>query len=203
MYKVYGDINSGNCYKVKLTLNHLGIEHDWVHIDILKGESRNAQFLALNPNGRIPVLIDADGRTLCESNAIVCFLADGTSLWPADRFERARVLQWQFFEQYSHEPYIATSRYIVRYLNSPIDRREELESKRAGGIAALRVMESHLQGRDYFVGDGFTVADISLYAYTHCAADGGFTLGEFANVSGWLDRVAGLAGHVTMEQFAP
>lgn len=199
---IYGDIYSGNCYKVKLLLCRLGLAHDWKHVDILKGESRVPEFLALNPNGRIPVLVDT-GRVLCESNAILHYLAHGSALLPTDRYLHAQVLQWQFFEQYSHEPCIATSRYIVRYLGSPSSRQAELEAKRDGGYAALAVMEQHLANGDYFVGTTPTIADLSLYAYTHVAHEGGFSLEKFPRIRAWLDRIAAAPGHVTMDQFAP
>lgn len=200
--KVYGDIYSGNCYKVKLLLCRLGLAHDWTHVDILQGESRTPSFLALNPNGRIPVLVDGD-RVLCESNAILHYLASGSALLPTDRYRLAQVLQWQFFEQYSHEPCIATSRYIVRYLGSPPARLAELEAKRDGGYAALSVMEQHLAESDYFVGPAPTIADLSLYAYTHVADEGGFSLANFPRIRAWLERIATAPGHVTMDQFAP
>jgi glutathione S-transferase len=161
MIKIFGDIFSGNCYKIKLAACLLGIGHEWVHVDILQGESRTPEFLRLNPNGRIPVLVD-DDRVLCESNAILNYLADGSPLLPADRWLRAEVVQWQFFEQYSHEPFIATSRYIVRYLSSPPERAGELAAKRVGGTAALAVMEQHLAGRTFFVSEALSIADISL-----------------------------------------
>lgn len=201
--EVYGDIYSGNCFKVKLLLRLLGMEHRWVHVDIVKGESRTDSFLEKNPNGKIPVLVNDDGRVLFESNAILNHLAAGSQFLPNDRFERAEVLQWQFFEQYSHEPFIATSRYIVRYLDSPADRAAELESKRAGGYAALTVMEKHLAHRDYFVGSAYSIADIALYAYTHVAEEGGFSLTSYPNVRGWLSRIASHPRHVTMAELAP
>ncbi len=199
-YTVYGDIHSGNCYKVKLLMSWLGVDHTWHHVDILKGESRTADFLALNANGRIPVLELADGRTLAESNAILNYLAAGSAFLPADAFERAQVFQWQFFEQYSHEPYIATARYIVRYLGNPEAAKSDLESRREGGYAALNVMEHHLRERDFFVGETYSIADISLYAYTHCASEGGFHLDDFRRVLTWLARVEGHPKHVTMAQ---
>ena len=203
VFTVYGDIYSGNCYKVKLVLCRLDLAHEWVPVDILKGESRTREFLALNPNGRIPVLVEDDGRVLVESNAIAHYLAHGSPLLPTDRYQQAQVLQWQFFEQYSHEPCIATSRYIVRYLGSPSARLAELEAKRAGGYAALAVMEQHLCERDYFVGTSITVADISLYAYTHVAHEGGFSLENYPRVRAWIERIAAEPAHVTMDQFAP
>lgn len=204
MFKVYGDIYSGNCYKVKLLLSLLDIPHTWTHVDILNGESRTAAFLAKNPNGRIPVLGLPDGRWLFESNAILYFLARDSHLLPTAPFSQAQVLQWQFFEQYSHEPYIATSRYIVRYLNSPPDRQADLESRRVGGYAALDVMESHLEKNDFFVGNAYSIADISLYAYTHIAEEGGFSLKPYIHICNWLQRISQYPQHMTMAmaQFA-
>lgn len=202
-FKVYGDIYSGNCYKVKLLMSLLEIEHDWVHIDILNGESRTNEFLARNPNGRVPVLGLPDGRWLFESNAILHFLAQDSCFLPIDPYGHAQVLQWQFFEQYSHEPYIATSRYIIRYLGSPPDRQADLEARRVWGYAALDVMESHLEKQDFFVDEHYSIADISLYAYTHVASEGGFSLKPYSNVRNWLRRISQHPQHVTMEQFAP
>jgi len=195
---VYGDMLSGNCYKIALLLNQLGMEHDWVHVDILNGGTRTPEFLAMNPNGKLPLLALGDGRYLAESNAILHYLADGSALLPSDRWLRAQVLQWQFFEQYSHEPYIATARFIAKYLGLPAARRAEYDAKQAGGHAALKVMETHLAAHDYFVGAAFTIADISLYAYTHVAHEGGFALDGYPHVRGWLARVAALPGHIAM-----
>ena len=142
MFRVYGDIQSGNCYKIKLLANHLDLKHEWVHVNILKSETHTPEFLALNPNGKIPVVQFPDGRCLAESNTILNYLADGTNFLPQDRWLRAQVLQWQFFEQYSHEPYIAVARYIAKYLGLPEERRAEYESKRKGGLKALKVMEA-------------------------------------------------------------
>lgn len=188
--KVYGDIKSGNCYKIKLLLSLLGTSHEWVHMDILQGATRSPAFLEMNPNGKIPLLELADGRCLSESNAILNFLAAGTPFLPEDRFELAKVQQWQFFEQYSHEPYIAVARYIARYLGLPGSRRAEYESKQAGGHKALAVMESHLKQQPYFVGNSLTTADIALYAYTHVAGEGGFELADYPSVLAWLERVS-------------
>ncbi len=198
MYRVYGDLLSGNCYMVKLLLSHLELAHDWVHVDIMKGESRTGEFLKMNPNGKIPVLEIDDGEFLWESNAILQYLADGTEYVPETRLERARVVQWQSFEQYSHEPYIAVARYIAKYLGLPESRRAEYESKRAGGYSALDVMEQQLAASKYFVGDRLSIADISLYAYTHVAADGGFELDSYPAVRRWLKDVAQCPGHVAM-----
>ena len=200
--RVYGDIRSGNCYKIKLLLAHLGrvqdSDYQWVHIDILAGESRTREFLARNPNGRIPVLELDDGRYLSESNAILNYLADGSPYLPEEPYARAEVLKWQFFEQYSHEPYIATARFIAKYLGLPDDRRAEYEAKQAGGQAALEVLESHLSAHDFLVGDQFTIADITLYAYTHVADEGGFDLSEYPEVRRWLARVSDQPAHITM-----
>jgi len=189
MYKVYGDIQSGNCYKIKLLMSYLEIEHEWLHVDILAGETHSDDFKKLNPNMRIPVLVLDDGSTLTESNAILNYLADGSNFLPADRLLRAQVLQWQFFEQYSHEPFIATARYINKYLGLPEERRAEYEGKQAGGHKALAVMEQRLAVADFLVGDALTIADISLYAYTHVADEGGFDLGAYAAIGKWLKRI--------------
>lgn len=201
MMDIYGDIHSGNCYKVKLAACQLGVAHRWHHVDILRGESRTADFLARNPNGRVPAIVFEDGASLWESNAILNYLADGSPLLPDTRRLRAEVLQWQFFEQYCHEPYIATSRYIVRYLGSPPERAADLVARRAGGLAALAVMEGHLARHDFFVDGRYTIADIALYAYTHVAHEGGFALDAYPALRAWLARVAAQPGHVTMDQF--
>jgi len=199
--KVLGDIASGNCYKVKLVLEQLGIAHEWVHVDILRGDTHTVEFLRANPNGKIPVLLLVSGEALSESNAIINYLAEGSPLLPTDRLARARVLEWQFFEQYSHEPYIAVARYINRYLGMPEDKRAEFESKQAGGLKALGVMEQQLNRTPFLVGEHYTIADVSLYAYTHVAHEGGFELAAFPAVSAWLERVRQQQGHVTMAQF--
>lgn len=200
--KVYGDILSGNCYKVKLVLNQLGIPHEWIHVDILKGEAKTIEFLKLNPNGKIPILVLDDGEVLCESNAIINYLADGTHLIPSEKLSRARVLEWQFFEQYSHEPYIAVARFIKKYLGMPESQISTFESKKQGGIKALRVMESALHERDFFVDNKYSIADISLYAYTHVAEEGGFDLSEFPLVNLWLKRVSEQNGYISMYEIA-
>jgi len=201
-YRVFGDIHSGNCYKVRLLLVLLGIDHHWEPVDILAGETGSDEFLAMNPNGMIPVLMLDDGAVLTESNAILNFLATGTPWLPDEPLARARVLQWQFFEQYSHEPYIATARFINRYLGLPDDRREEYLAKQRGGHRALRVMEQVLDGQSFFVGEQPTIADISLYAYTHVADEGGFDLAAYPAVRRWLSRVGQWPHHVTMARMA-
>ena len=197
--KVYGDMQSGNCYKIALLAALLGIEHAWVHVDILAGETKSTEFLAKNPNGKIPLLELRDGRLLSESNAILDYLATGTALLPDDDFLRAQVLQWQFFEQYSHEPYIAVARFIAKYLGLPEGREAEYHAKQAGGHKALAVMESRLSTVPYLVGDRLSVADISLYGYTHVAHEGGFDLAAYPGVLAWLDRIRSEPRYVGME----
>jgi glutathione S-transferase len=189
MYKIHGDINSGNCYKAKLLAEQLGLPYEWVGIDTLNKETHSAAYLAKNPNGKIPLLETPEGEYLPESNAILHYLAQGTPLLPSDRLEHARVLQWLFFEQYSHEPYIATARYIIRYLGRPPEMEQALQAKMAPGYKALKVMESHLRDNPFFVGRRYTIADIGLFAYTHVAEEGGFSLVEFPAVRAWLLRV--------------
>jgi glutathione S-transferase len=196
--RVYGDLRSGNCYKVKLLLCHLALEHEWVHRDILAGETRTPDFLRKNPNGKIPLLELADNRRLAESNAIMNYLADGSPYLPADRWLRAEVLQWQFFEQYSHEPFIAVARFIAVYLGLPEDRRAEYEAKQSGGIRALEVMEQRLGGADYLVGTSPTIADFSLFAYTHVAHEGGFDLAPYPGIRRWIARIEAHPRHVGM-----
>ena len=189
MLRVYGDSQSGNCYKIKLLLNILSIEHEWIHVDILAGETHTAEFKKMNPNSRIPVLVLANGSILTESNAILNFLAEGSEFLPQNPYLRAQVLQWQFFEQYSHEPFIATARYINKYLGLPEDRRAEYEAKQEGGHRALSVMEQQLSQSDFLVGSSLTIADISLYAYTHVAHEGGFELDGYVAIRRWIERI--------------
>ncbi|AYC33276.1 glutathione S-transferase family protein [Pseudomonas cavernae] len=198
MYKVYGDYRSGNCYKVKLMLHLLGKESKWVPVDIQKGETQTAKFLAMNPNGKIPVLQLEDGSCVWESNAILNFLADGSEFLPTEPRLRTQVLQWQFFEQYSHEPYVAVARFIQLYEGLPEARRAEYEVCHARGHKALRVMEQQLKSTPYLVGDSYTIADIALYAYTHVAHEGGFDLGAYPAIQAWLTRVASHPRHVAM-----
>ena len=200
MYTVFGDMLSGNCYKIKLLLQFLQIEHRWVHVDILAGETRSDSFRRMNPNGRIPVLELPGHHYLWESNAILNYLADGTSFLPVDRHDRARVLQWQFFEQYSHEPYIATARYINKYLGLPKEREAEYHGKQPGGHKALALMDEHLADCRFLVGAGPTIADISLYAYSHVAHEGGFELAGYANVRRWFAELERLPGYVAMSR---
>ena len=196
---LYGDSRSGNCYKLKLLCAGLGIGYDWREVDILAGDTHTDEFLAMNPNGKIPLLVLPDGRNLAESNAILCFLADGSDLFYGSPYERATILQWLFFEQYSHEPFIATSRFIIQYQGSPPERMAELEQKREGGWKALGIMEARLAKQDWMAGDRYSIADIALYAYTHVSHEGGFPLDDYPSVRGWLERVSAQPGYVPME----
>lgn len=183
---VHGTAASGNCHKVRMALEFLRLPYTWREIDVLKGESRTPEFLAMNPNGKVPVLAIDERTFLPESNAILWYLGEGTPLVPADRLDRARVLQWMFFEQYSHEPAIAVARFIRSFLKRNDDPRlPELLKK---GDAALGVMERHLATHDFFAGNALSIADLALFAYTHRAADGGFDLGRHPAVSAWLAR---------------
>lgn len=201
MIKVYGDILSGNCYKIKLLLALLEQPHQWLHINILNSETHTPEFLHKNPNGKIPLIELDDGNVLFESNAIINYLAEGTAFLPQDALAKAKVLQWQFFEQYSHEPYIATARYIAKYLKMPESRTAEFYGKQAGGHKALSVMNQHLSQQDYFVENNYTIADISLYAYTHVADEGGFDLTPYTHILSWMNRIEAHPRHVTMQQF--
>lgn len=196
--RVYGDVQSGNCYKIKLLASLLEIPHEWVPIDILAGGTRTEAFLALNPAGQIPLLELDDGRVLAESNAILNYLAADSTYLPAEAFARAQVLQWQFFEQYSHEPYIAVARFINKYLGLPDERKDEYAAKQKGGHEALRVMERQLAQTPYLCGEGMSIADISLYAYTHVAHEGGFDLSDYPAIGRWLERITRLPGYVDM-----
>lgn len=198
MYQVYGDRRSGNCYKVVLMLHLLGLDYRWHEVDILAGETRSEAFLAKNPNGKIPVLELEDGTCLWESNAILNFLADGTRFLPSEPRLRTQVLQWQFFEQYSHEPYVAVARFIQLYQGMPAERREEYEVCLIRGHKALRVMEQQLQRTPFLVGEQYSIADSALYAYTHVAHEGGFRLDDYPAVQAWLARVAAQPGHVAI-----
>jgi glutathione S-transferase len=199
MFTVYGMSDSGNCYKVRLALEQLALPYRWLEVNTTRGETRTPDYLAKNPNGQVPALVLEDGSVLPESNAILNYLADGSPLLPADRAGRARVLQWMFFEQYSHEPCIAVARAIQRYLPPDSPRRAELPRLQERGYRALGVMEQHLAREPYFAAGRYTVADIALYAYTHCAAEGGFDLGRFGAVRAWLERVRQQPRHVPLE----
>ncbi len=187
--KIYGDLGSGNCLKVKYTADHLGLPYTWVAVDIMKAETRTPKFLARFPLARIPAVEFPDGRHLAESNAIIRYLARGSSLLPDDAFAQAKVDEWLFWEQYSHEPYIATTRYHIVYLKRSLDQREPWRVER--GEAALDLLDRTLAGRDWLVGETMTIADIALLAYTRLAHEGGFDLSPRANVRAWIARCEG------------
>ncbi|MGH7768344.1 MAG: glutathione S-transferase family protein [Candidatus Binatia bacterium] len=190
--KLYNVAYSGNSYKVRLLLSHLQLPCEIVEVDILNGKSRTPEFLKINPNGRTPVL-DDDGFILAESNAILSYLARGTKFIPEDKLQWALVFQWMFFEQYSHEPFIATSRFWLQHRPDTPERAALLASKRDGGWAALRVMEQHLAKNDFFVRD-YSIADIALFAYTHVSHEGGFPLDDFSKIRAWMARVKSQPG---------
>jgi len=197
---LYNSAVSGNCYKVRLLLAHLGLEYETVELSVVDRSNRKDVLGDLNPGLRVPTLVLDDGRPLGESNAILWYFGDGTQYVPDDRYERAQVLQWQFFEQYSHEPNIAVARFLIAYSELPREQYEErLPGVMKGGYAALEAMESHLADRSYLVGERYTLADISLFAYTHVAHEGGFDLEPYSAIRAWVDRVAGQPGHVPID----
>jgi len=185
--RIYGDQKSGNCLKVKWTADHLGLVYDWQDVDVLKGETRTEDFLAINPAGQVPCLIRQDGRILAQSNAIIFHLAEGSGLIPEDSFDVAKMLEWMFWEQYSHEPFIAVRRFQKAFAQMPEDEMDPVLM--AKGRRALGVMEMRLLSRDFIVTDRMTLADISLVAYTRVADEGGFDLDEFLNVKAWVHRI--------------
>ena len=200
MHTLYSMQNSGNCYKLRLAMAQLGIPFRIHDVDILKGESRTPEFLALNPNGKVPALRLDSGQLLAESNAILFFLAEGTKLMPDDRFCRAEMLQWMFFEQYSHEPYIAVARFWLKLMKGGRElKRDMLDDWWERGYQALGVMERHLETHEFIAAKRYTVADIALYAYTHVAEDGEFDLSDFPAIQARMDRVCAQPGHITMD----
>jgi glutathione S-transferase len=201
MLTLYDYLPSGNGYKVRLLLSQLAVPFKLVEKDIQKGETRTPEFLAMNQNGRIPLLRLEDGRYLSESDAILFYFAEGTPFLPEERFMKADVLRWMFFEQYSHEPYVAVARAWVHVFGVTPERAARLQEKMDGGYAALGVMESHLATRAWFVGDRYSIADIALYAYTHVAPEGGFDLSRFPSVQRWLARVAAEPRHVPITKW--
>ncbi|MGR2738501.1 glutathione S-transferase family protein [Billgrantia sp. Q4P2] len=190
--KIYGDTQSGNCYKIKLKCSLLGKEYEWVHTDILAGDVSKDSYLRKNPCGKIPLLELSDGRTLSESNAIINYLAFKSHLLPTDQFDFAKVEQWQFFKQYSHETYIAMARFIAKYFGLPDNLKEKYEAKQAGGHKSLSVMEKQLATTPFLIGDSITTADISLYAYTHVAPEGGFDLTPYPTIMKWIEKIKSL-----------
>jgi glutathione S-transferase len=191
---LYDNSHSGNCYKVRLLLTRLGLPFERRELDVVDRSNRLEVLGELNPGLRVPTLVLDDGRSLAESGAILVYFADGTEYLPEDRFERAQVLQWLFFEQYSHEPYIAVARFWAIAGITPSD--EQRTEKQRGGRAALAAMDRHLAGREFLVADRYTIADIALYAYTHVAPQGGFDLDRYPAVRAWLERVAAQPGHI-------
>ncbi|MGG6237135.1 glutathione S-transferase family protein [Nodosilinea sp. AN01ver1] len=203
MYRLYDYPPSGNGYKVRLLLSQLAIPFAYVELDILKGETRTPDFLAKNPNGRIPLLELEPGHYLAESNAILFYLAQGTAFWPDNKLAQTQVLSWLFFEQYSHEPNIATPRFWLCHVPQLNTYQETaLPYKQEQGYQALAVMEQHLANHRYFVADHYTIADIALYAYTHVAHEGGFDLTRFPSIQRWLQDVASQPNHVPITQTA-
>ncbi|MFO1035421.1 MAG: glutathione S-transferase family protein [Geminicoccaceae bacterium] len=196
---LYDFPGSGNGYKVRLLLAQLGVPYRLVALDILKGETRTPEFLAINPNGKIPTVVLDDGTVLPESNAIMWYFAEGTPLVPDDRLGRAQVLSWLFFEQYSHEPTIAVARFILHFMPEDSPRRAELPRLQERGAAALDVLETRLQRHPFLVADRYSIADIALYAYTHVAGEGGFDLRRWPAIGDWLRRVREQPGHVPMD----
>jgi glutathione S-transferase len=198
MYRVYGMSASGNCHKVRMVLEALELPYEWTEIDPVRGQTRTPEFMAMNPNGQVPVLEIGTGVYLPQSNAILCYLADDTPLVPDDRLQCARAMQWMFFEQYSHEPYIAVARFLRKFHPDPASQRALVETRMDGGYRALAVMEGHLANEAFFAAGRYTIADIALYGYTHVAEEGGFDLARFPAVRAWLARVEAQPGYVRM-----
>jgi glutathione S-transferase len=197
-YTLYSMQNSGNCYKPRLLMHQLGIPFRVVETDTREGATRTAEFMALNPNARVPLLVFPDGRKLSESNAMLLYLAEGTKYLPTDRYERALVNQWLFFEQYDHEPQVAVARSWLHVFPERKARvtAEQIAGWQDKGNKALGIMEKRLAGNDWLAGSAYSVADIALYAYTHVAEDGGFDLGRYPGISAWIKRVAAQPGYI-------
>jgi glutathione S-transferase len=197
---LYNSPVSGNCYKVRLLLAHLGVDYERRDLDVVDRSNRPEVLGGLNPDLRVPTLLLDDGRPLAESGAIIWYFGEGSRFVPADRYDRAKVLQWMFFEQYSHEPALAVVRFLVAFSGRADEHRETIEARTKQGYRALDAMEAHLAGADgYLVGDALTLADIALYAYTHVAHEGGFSLERYPAIRAWLDRVAAEPGHVPID----
>jgi glutathione S-transferase len=201
MLVLYDSPVSGNCYKVRLLLAHLGLPVERRYADVVDRSNRPELLGDLNPALRVPTIVLEDRRPLAESGAILWYFAEGTPYVPVDRYERAQVLQWMFFEQYDHEPAIAVVRFWVAYSGRPEVFADRIEERMAAGHRALAAMQKHLaaEGREFFVGDGLTLADIALYAYTHVAHEGGFDLAPYPAIRAWIDRVAATPGHITID----
>jgi glutathione S-transferase len=202
MITVYGFSPSGNCHKLRLLLTQLGRPFDWIEIDSSKGETRTAAYLAKNPNGRVPMIETEDGRIMVESNAIMYWLADGTTYFQGDTWQRAQTRAWTYFEQYSHEPYVAVARFICGWTPLDSPRRQELPKLHERGYQAFDVMEKYLIANTWFSGHECGVADIALFAYTHCAGDGGFDLSRYPSILRWLDAVKATPNFVPMPRMA-
>ncbi len=198
MTTVHGYSASGNCHKLRLLLEQVGVPYRWVEVDSSRGQTRTPQYLAMNPNGKVPMLEREDGSVLVESNAILHYLADGTPFLPVDPWSRAQALSWMFFEQYSHEPYIAVARFICGWTPLDSPRRADLPRLRERGHDALAVMEKHLSVHPWFTGDAYGIADIALFAYTDVAHHGGFDLAPYPVLRDWLARVRATPGFVPM-----
>jgi glutathione S-transferase len=197
---LYNSQVSGNCYKVRLLFAHLGVDYERQEVDVADRSNRPELLGGLNPALRVPTLVLDDGRALGESGAILWLFGEGSRFVPADAFERAQVLQWMFFEQYDHEPSIAVARFWLMYSGRPREEfADRLPERTAAGYRALDALERHLDGSAWLVGDGMTLADIALYAYTHVAHEGGFELERYPGIRGWLDRVAAEPGHVPID----
>jgi glutathione S-transferase len=196
---LYNSAVSGNCYKVRLLLAQLGIEYETQEVSVVDRSNRQELLGDLNPGLRVPTLVLDDGRSLGESNAILWYFGEGTPFVPEDTFKRAQTLQWMFFEQYSHEPYLAVVRFWLRYSGAPEKFADQVPARQKGGYAALDAMERHLGEQSFLVGERYTLADISLYAYTHVADEGDFDLEPYPAIRGWLERVASQPGHVPID----
>ena len=202
MITIYGYSPSGNCHKLRMLLGHLGRDYRWIETDSANGATRTPDYLAKNPNGKVPMVEAGDGRIMVESNAILCWLADGTKFHAGDAWQRAQTLAWMFFEQYSHEPYIAVARFICGWTPLDSPRRADLPRLRERGHQALAVMERHLAQHEWFSSLGYGIADIALFGYTHCADEGGFDLAPYPAVRAWLARVKAQPGFVAMPPYA-
>ena len=200
MYRLYDFLPSGNGYKARLLLNLLDIPYQRIEVNILNRETRSPEFLAKNPNGKVPLLEIADNQFLGESNAILYYLSQGTEYFPDDKYARAKVMQWLFFEQFSHEPFIATARYWVSILKQPEEHAQQLKYKHKWGNNALEVMEKRLSDNNYLVGESYTIADICLYAYTHVADEGGFDLDRYPAITAWIERIAKHPKHILLTE---
>ncbi|MCC5644562.1 glutathione S-transferase family protein [Nostoc sp. CHAB 5824] len=200
LLRLYDFLPSGNGYKIRLLLTQLGMPFETIELNILKGETRTPEFLSKNPNGKIPIIEIEPGKYLAESNAILVYLSEGTEFLPYDRFLRAQVLQWLCFEQYSHEPFIATSRFWISILGKTEEYSGAIKQKREPGYAALSLMDKHLTSHTFFVGERYTIADIALFAYTHVADEGGFDLIEFPAIQAWIERVKAQPRYISITQ---